>query len=360
MMRIIGLVLVVTLCLVSGGWLIRPPAPADGGGYQQSRLFQNVLTAINRHYLDSLGEGELYQRAAGALVSSLHDPYAELLVKDSYREYQRQMAGTRVDVVVEDGSVGRRVTRTEIHVPAPARARLFGAGVGYVALRRLSEGAAAELRQTVDSLVDHGMSALVLDLRSNPGGLINEGVRVAGLFLEPGDTVATSEGRSARHSRAYVSPETGGWDRLRLAVLVDKGTASSAELVAGALQDHDRAVLVGTPTYGKGVLQTTYPLGEEVAIKLTTARWFTPSGRTVQRPRPEAGGPGNRPAGQRPRVFRTAAGRPLPDPSGILPDLTVRVPSRQLETAVGLLRQSRSQADAVSAAATAQTASRER
>jgi carboxyl-terminal processing protease len=95
-------------------------------------------------------------------------------------------------------------------------------------------------------------------------------------------------------------------------------------LVAGALQDHDRAVVVGTATYGKGVLQTTYPIGEDVAIKLTTARWFTPSGRTVQRPRSDTANAGNRIPASRPKVFYSSRGRVVPDASGILPDLLVR------------------------------------
>jgi carboxyl-terminal processing protease len=114
-----------------------------------------------------------------------------------------------------------------------------------------------------------------------------------------------------------------------VAVLVNRGTASSAELVAGALQDHDRAVLVGTPSYGKGVLQTTYPIGDDVALKLTTARWYTPSGRTVQRPRVDSsGGMGNRIPSSRPRTYRSSRGRVVPDASGILPDLLVRAMPR--------------------------------
>jgi carboxyl-terminal processing protease len=192
-------------------------------------------------------------------------------------------------------------------------------------LHRMSENAATELRGAVDRLRAGGMKALVLDLRSNPGGLIREGVKVAGLFLQPGDTIAVSQGRSSKHPRAYVAEESAEWDDIRLVLLVNRGTASSAEVIAGALQDHDRAAIVGTPTYGKGVLQTTYPLGEEVALKLTTAKWFTPSGRWVQRPPAQvAGGAGNRTPALEPQVLRTRAGRPIPDQSGILPDLTVR------------------------------------
>jgi carboxyl-terminal processing protease len=217
------------------------------------------------------------------------------------------------------------LTRTAVHVPAASSGVLLDKGVGYVVLRRMSEGAAEELRAAVDHLVSEGMHSLVLDLRSNPGGLIREGVEVAGLFLETGDTVATSRGRGSRHTKTYLVEDSGGWDDLRLVLLVNRGTASSAELIAGALQDHDRAVIVGTATYGKGVLQTTYPLGDEVALKLTTARWFTPSGRSVQRPPADVtGGVGNRPQGVQPTVLRTEAGRPVPDASGILPDLTIR------------------------------------
>ncbi len=394
--RWVALSTIVAISFLSGGWLLRPVPAAGGGVYEQARLFEHVVTAINRHYIDSLGEGDLYQRAAGALVNSLGDPYAELLVSDGYREYRRQMTGTELGFDLEDGPaesgfggtsgrgfgpddevlsingrstegwshqrieealregrgptvtvivrprgaarpVVRRLTRMAVHVPAASSAALLDGRVGYVVLHRMSEGAARELRGAVDSLVARGMESLVLDLRSNPGGLIREGVMVAGLFLDEGDTVATSVGRASRSGRSYLAEETGGWQHLRVALLVNRGTASSAELIAGALQDHDRAVVIGTATYGKGVLQTTYPLGDEVALKLTTARWFTPSGRSVQRPPAEAvGGPGNRTPGLAPSVRRTAAGRPVPDASGILPDLTVRASLRsEAERALG-------------------------
>jgi carboxyl-terminal processing protease len=381
--RWVALTSIVAISFLSGAWLTRAKPSADGNVYQQARLFENVVGAIHRHYIDSMAEGDLYQRAANALVTSLNDPYAELLIRESYREYQRQMTGTQLrsgasrpaesgagfggvigldagdEILAVDGRstegwdgekvdeelrrgtaptvtvlvrpvgsdrpVVRKLTRTAVHVPAASPGVLLDGGVGYVVLHRMSENAAVELRTAVDRLKADGMKALVLDLRSNPGGLIREGVKVAGLFLQPGDTVAVSRGRSSKRPRAYVAEESADWDDIRLVLLVNRGTASSAEVIAGALQDHDRAAIVGTPTYGKGVLQTTYPLGEEVALKLTTAKWFTPSGRWVQRPPAEmAGGAGNRTPALEPQVMRTRAGRPIPDQSGILPDLTVR------------------------------------
>src|SRR5918992_1678716 len=374
-----GLLAILVLAIISGGWLLRRKAAPDGSVYQQARLFENVVASIHTHYIDSMGEGDLYQTAAKALVASLRDPYAELLSRESYRQYQRQMSGTEVDVGWRDTRKGdnrnvfkpgdeilsidgkstlgwsarrgeealfggsgsfvtvvvrprgsdkpvvRRLTRTMVHVPAASKGILLGAGVGYIELRRISDGAADELRQAVDRLVADGMTSLILDLRGDPGGLINEGVRIASLFLKTGDTVAFSRGRSRNHSKVYLAGTSGSWRGLRLAVLVNHGTASSAELIAGALQDHDRAAILGTPSFGKGVLQTTYPLGDEIAIKLTTARWYTPSGRTVQRPKPDdEGALGNRTPAQLPQIFRTGSGRPIHDASGILPDLPVR------------------------------------
>jgi carboxyl-terminal processing protease len=375
-----GLIALLALTILSGGWLLRRKAAPEGTVYQQARLFENVVASIHTHYIDSLDEGELYQTAAKALVSSLHDPYAELLSRESYRQYQRQMTGTEVDVGfasefgtesarsafspgdvilsidgkstegwsarrIEEALAGgsgpvvmvvvrpwgsstpvvRKLTRTIVHVPAASKGILLGGGVGYIELRRVSEGAETELRDAVDRLVGEGMTSLVLDLRGNPGGLINEGVRVASLFLRPGDTIAVSQGRSAGHSKVYLAGQSGGWGDLRIGLLVNHGTASSAELIAGALQDHDRAVVVGTPSFGKGVLQTTYPLGDEIAIKLTTARWYTPSGRTVQRARLDGqGAMGNRTPALAPRLYHSDAGRAIPDASGILPDLMVR------------------------------------
>ena len=228
-------------------------------------------------------------------------------------------AGTYVTLTVRPfGStttVRRRVARTAVHVPAVSPGVMLGDGVGYVALHASTETAARELRDALLALRTRGMRRLVLDLRQNPGGLIPQAVEIAELFLDPADTIAVARARTPAQSRAHVSRTKQPWPAMPIVLLVNRQTASAAEVIAGALQDHDRAAVVGLPTYGKGVIQTTYPLGEEVAVKFTTARWYTPSGRSIQR---------NSAAVDTTAVFRSSGGRPLPAGRGIVPDIPVR------------------------------------
>ncbi len=206
----------------------------------------------------------------------------------------------------------RRVARTEIHVSAVSPGVLLSGGIGYLSLHASTEAAPRELRDAIAALRARGMKRLVLDLRQNPGGLIPQAVAMADLFLDPGDTIALTRGRTAEHSRVYVDRLPQAWPRMPVALLVNRNTASAAELLAGALQDHDRARIVGTATYGKGVIQTTFPLGEEVAVKFTTSRWYTPSGRSIQR---------SDSVQQDGRRFRSSRGRALPAGEGIVPDV---------------------------------------
>src|SRR6185503_11382987 len=135
----------------------------------------------------------------------------------------------------------------------------------------------------VTAMIQKGMKSMIFDLRGNPGGLLDQGVKVADLFLNPRQEIVSTKGRARNSSKEFFDDARQLWPDLPIIVLVNEGSASAAEIIAGALQDHDRAVVVGTPTFGKGLVQTLFPLGEGVALKLTTARWFTPSGRTIQR-----------------------------------------------------------------------------
>jgi len=184
-----------------------------------------------------------------------------------------------------------------------------------------------------------GMKSVVLDLRLNPGGLLDQGVKVAELFLDKGQEIVSTKGRARGSSKEFYDDLKQPWPDLPIVVLVNEGTASAAEIIAGALQDHDRAVVVGSPTFGKGLVQTLFPLGDGVALKLTTARWYTPSGRTIQRiakdeedqlAQAESAAAGNPTEAstdsalkERP-VFHTDGGRSVRGGGGIVPDLVIR------------------------------------
>jgi len=176
-----------------------------------------------------------------------------------------------------------KLTRAMIHVRSVQVSMMLDDKVGYVLLTPVSETSASELTEAVTGLLQKGMKSLVLDLRGNPGGLLDQGVAVSELFLDPGEEVVATRGRAPNSTRTYRDAKPQPWPNLPVVVLANGGTASAAEIITGALQDHDRAVVVGTPTFGKGLVQSLWQLTPETALKLTTARWYTPSGRTIQR-----------------------------------------------------------------------------
>src|SRR5436190_22063450 len=147
-----------------------------------------------------------------------------------------------------------KLTRAVIHVRSVQVATMLDDKVGYVLLTPVSEKSAPELSQAVDSLLKKGMKSLLLDLRGNPGGLLDQGVAVSELFLDPGEDVVATRGRAPNTTRTFKDAKPQLWPNLPVVVLVNGGTASAAEIITGALQDHDRALVVGTPTFGKGLV----------------------------------------------------------------------------------------------------------
>lgn len=176
------------------------------------------------------------------------------------------------------------LTRAIINIKAVPYAALLDGGIGYVRLADFSKTASAELSQAIDSLFGVGATKLVFDLRSNGGGLLGEGRDVTDLFLPSGDVIVRTKGRIPDSKREYVAETPEAHGDYPLVVLVDRGSASAAEIVAGALQDWERGLIVGDTTYGKGSVQTIHPLGPDIAVKVTTAFWYTPSGRCINRP----------------------------------------------------------------------------
>lgn len=247
---------------------------------------------------------------------------------DEAQKALRGTPGSVVHLTVERPGVPTPIefalTRREIHVRSVQHAMLFPGGVGYVALTIFSQESAADLKAAIDSLRAAGMTSLIFDLRGDPGGLLDQGVGVADLFLDPGQTVVSMKGRTAANSRSFADDARQPWPTMPVAVLVDSNSASAAEIVAGALQDHDRALLLGTATYGKGSAQNVFPLSNGGAVKLTTALWFTPSGRSINRMRDTSGALAPRPDStvRRP-TYKTDAGRTVLGGGGITPDIVL-------------------------------------
>jgi len=180
--------------------------------------------------------------------------------------------------------IEHKFVRAEIHVPAVPYSMMLEPKIAYVPLQTFNETAADELQANVQRLVKQGAKGIVLDLRNNPGGILDQGLAVADLFLRDGQQIASVRGRQGS-PQAYVAHGNDHVPTVPLVVLVDGYSASASEIVTGALQDHDRALVVGTTSYGKGLVQTVFPLDGGWALKMTTAKWYTPSGRSIQRDR---------------------------------------------------------------------------
>ena len=196
----------------------------------------------------------------------------------------RGRAGTRVTVtVLRDGEEIDHDIRREIVRIASVHYELMNPSYGYVRLNQFSETTARELSRAIDALQDQNggmLEGLILDLRNNPGGVLDSAVDVSDLFLDSG-VIVTADGRTSDARFARSAHRGDVLDGAEIIVLVNNGSASASEIVAGALQDHGRALIVGTDTFGKGLVQTVMPLSKGRAIKLTTSRYFTPSGDSI-------------------------------------------------------------------------------
>ena len=227
------------------------------------------------------------------------------------------------------------IVREEIHIRSVPAAYMFDNRVGYVELVVFSESSTEELRTAIKGLQAKGAKSLILDLRRNPGGLLDQGSTVSDLFLDRGKVIVETKSRIPNQNQQMVAQTADEFAGMPIVVLVGRGSASASEIVAGALQDHDRALVLGMTSYGKGSVQTLFPLADENYLKLTTARWYTPSGRSIQKPygidaeaepvvaaSPDAGLTSADSTKDKPK-FKTASGRTVYGGGGIIPDLVV-------------------------------------
>ena len=249
---------------------------------------------------------------------------------EEVREMLRGDAGTTFELKVRrkgaDKPLSLKITRENIQLQQVPYHGMLQPGVGYIYLTGFTEGASGEVRQALLNLKKQGATKLVLDLRGNPGGTINEAADVTGLFVPRGRKVVYTKGKVASTNREYYSVVEPVDTVMPMVVLVDGGTASSAEIVSGSLQDMDRAVVMGTRTYGKGLVQAIRDLPYRANLKITTSRYYIPSGRCIQaydyRHLNPDGSVGTVPDSLT-RVFHTQGGREVRDGGGIKPDVEV-------------------------------------
>jgi carboxyl-terminal processing protease len=265
---------------------------------------------------------------------------ADTMLTDQAVQLLRGAPGTQVTVRMlrpgMDEPIQFTIEREVIRLMAVPFSLMLEDGVGYVPLRAVQETSSAEVRAALDSLRGGGMRALVFDLRRNPGGLLDEGIAVTDLFLEPGQAIVETRGRARGQSATFEAQRQDQFPGLPVVVLVDGASASAAEIIAGALQDHDRAAVIGETTYGKGSVQSLFPLASGDVLRLTTARWYTPLGRSIHLDRTEthvdldespllaiSGQAVVRPSLDSRPEYATPSGRTVYGGGGIPPDLFV-------------------------------------
>jgi carboxyl-terminal processing protease len=234
----------------------------------------------------------------------------------------RQQAAV-LDVRKPGNARAFRLTLSPELIDAPSVDRGFQIqpGIGYLRIKSFDEPTGKLVKTTIEKLGGEKLKGLVIDLRANPGGAVQAAVDVASLFLQPGQLVFTVRGRTEQKQEARVAPLAQPYT-FPVAVLMDEMSASAAEILAGSLQDHDRAAILGEPSYGKGIVQNVFPLSGNTGLALTIAFYYTPSGRSLQKPLES--GSLNIAAKATPGVFHTDAGREVRGGGGIQPDIAIQ------------------------------------
>lgn len=279
---------------------------------------------------------------AGDVIEAVDGAGTEGLDLDDVARRLRGPEGTSVRITVARPGIPEplelTITRARVPTDSVRYAFLLDGGAAYVRIGDFTHTTGKEFVNAVKRLQEQGATRLLLDLRDNPGGIVDSAVEVASVALDPGQQVFSTKGRTADSFQDYRVSRDGLHFTGPVVVLVNRGSASAAEIVAGAIQDHDRGLVVGEPTFGKGVVQTIYPV-RDAGLALTTAKYYTPSGRCIQRDydsyftyvrHAEAADDGAGTAVEEPKVpngtaYLTDSGRKVYGGGGILPDREVKL-----------------------------------
>ena len=225
---------------------------------------------------------------SGDKIIAVDDLLTSDMNMDEAAQKIRGSEGTIVKLTVRrwgEDDIDYSLTRSTIKIKDVSYSGMVNRNTGYIRLNRFSRNSSSEIRQVLMSLEDQGSERIILDLRGNPGGLMDAAVSIVDMFIQPGLEIVSMSGRSDDSIRLFKSQSKPIIDpTVRLAVLIDGGSASASEIVAGALQDLDRGIVIGDTSFGKGLVQTAFQLDESKTLKMTTAKYYIPSGRLIQKP----------------------------------------------------------------------------
>ena len=304
----------------------------------------NVVSAIIGGPSDKLGI------IAGDRIVEINGKSAIKLKSDKIVKLLRGKKGTSVDVKIfrpaSKKTIAYRIVRDQIPLYAVDAHFMLNKNIGYISLSKFSETSTKEVLNALNELKNAGMQKLIFDLRSNPGGFLNQAFQIADLFLSDEKLIVSTKGRINEFNEEYHASISSPFESLPIVVLVNHGSASASEIVSGALQDWDRAVIVGQTTFGKGLVQRPFILDDGSAVRLTVSKYFTPSGRAIQRTYEkdkeayyEAIYDSTKIENNKgKKKFKTSNGRLVYEKGGITPD--IKVSSKPLsDTFTDLLRQ---------------------
>ena len=264
---------------------------------------------------------------SGDVIRKIDEQNADELSLDEAAKLIRGIKGTVVKLTIErygtDGKIEFNLTRADIHVNDVTYAGMINESTGYIRLTRFSKNAAKEMKEALRSLEKENAAEIILDLRDNPGGLLAAAIDIMDLFVPKGELLLTTKGRTKESTKTYHSRRPISVSRnVKIAVLINQGSASASEIVAGAFQDLDRGIVIGQRSFGKGLVQSVYSLDPTKSLKITTAKYYIPSGRLVQKP-DYIDEEIILQSAEEDSIFYTKGGRTVKGGGGIHPDFTV-------------------------------------
>jgi len=264
---------------------------------------------------------------SGDIISKIDKEEVKDISLDDAAKLIRGKKGTTVVLTIirieKEEPIEFYLTRTDIMVQDVPYAEMINDDIGYIVLTRFSKNAPMEMKNALRSLIDQGMNNLILDLRNNPGGLLSAAIEILELIFPKGEKLLWTKGRTKESNREFISRKNPLLDsKIKIAVLINEGSASASEIVSGVIQDLDRGIVIGNKSFGKGLVQSVYGIDQKRSLKVTTAKYYIPSGRLIQKP-DYLNEKVIKSVAMKDSVFTTKGGRNVEGGGGITPDYIV-------------------------------------